>query len=241
MSVGALSCLLATIARPRVCRSPRSPIGWGAHWREGPVGQGALPGRVPRLQRVHPAETARATPTRTARPATRASGSAAGPPSGCWTRCAPGRPPTGGGRCAMTGRARTHARAVARGRGARAAGLRRVAGGERITRLFGTWAAARGVALPLVEVQPGESVPKSSALPRTRSPCLNPGNRSRGRRLHGLPTRRIMGERFGTDRTGRYRHRDLRHGPPPTVHRLPPHPSTFAEMWGRRCRSLRSR
>ena len=66
LSVAVLSRWLATIERPRASRSYRSPIAWAARRRrsrrtsttrrrEGTGGQGALPGGVPRLWRVHAA------------------------------------------------------------------------------------------------------------------------------------------------------------------------------------------
>ena len=83
--------------------------------REGAGGQGPLRRACAAAAARTPSRaTARATPTRTARPATRARSSGAGPASGCSTRCARGASSTGGCRRRMTGRAHTLAGAAAR-------------------------------------------------------------------------------------------------------------------------------
>ena len=106
-------------ASSRVSRSGRSPIVSVARPRrsrrtsttdrgEGACGQGPLRGRLPRVRRVRAAAQRQGgTRACTARRATRARSSGAGPASGWWRRCVSGVFATASFRRRTTGRART--------------------------------------------------------------------------------------------------------------------------------------
>src|SRR5450755_1897649 len=123
---GGLWSLHSTTGRRRDSRSPRSPGGSAGRQRPSRPTSTTRPARRPGPSRratwdcaaaaaLTPSRaTARATRTRTARRATPARSRPAGRPSGCATLCATGAPAMAGCRRRMTGRARTHADAVAR-------------------------------------------------------------------------------------------------------------------------------